>query len=115
MLARYFQRHGFVMDHLEIYAQRAEEGYCARIRYHRRWRHYRMEVRASDGLALADGPAAAQSPEADRGQGGPVLATPSCENVFAHTDVVNALAERARKPKYREKMPPLPTRLAPAP
>ena len=30
-------------------------------------------------------------------------------------DVVNALAERARKPKYREKMPPLPTRLAPAP
>lgn len=53
VLARYFQRHGFVMDHLEIYAQRAEEGYCARIRYHRRWRHYRMEVRASDGLALA--------------------------------------------------------------
>lgn len=53
VLARYFQRHGFVMDHLEIYAQSAEEGYCARIRYHRRWRHYQMEVRPSDGLALA--------------------------------------------------------------
>lgn len=30
-------------------------------------------------------------------------------------DVVNALAERAKKPKYREKMPAPPSRLAPVP
>jgi bifunctional DNase/RNase len=53
ILAQYFQRHGFVMDSLEIYADAGEQGYSARIRYHHRWRHYQMEVRPSDGLALA--------------------------------------------------------------
>lgn len=53
ILAQYFQRHGFVMDSLEIYADAGEQGYYARIRYHRRWRHYQMEIRPSDGLALA--------------------------------------------------------------
>jgi len=55
ILAQYFQRHGFVMDSLEIYGDAGAEaqGYCARLRYHRRWRHYQMEVRPSDGLALA--------------------------------------------------------------
>jgi bifunctional DNase/RNase len=53
IFAQYFQRHGFVMDSLEIYADAGEQGYCARIRYHQGRRHYRMEVRPSDGLALA--------------------------------------------------------------
>jgi len=41
------------MDGLEIYGQSAEFGYNARIKYHRRLRHFDMEVRPSDGLALA--------------------------------------------------------------
>ena len=53
ILASYFQRHGFTMDCLEIYGQTGEFGYNARIKYHRRLRHFDMEVRPSDGLALA--------------------------------------------------------------
>jgi bifunctional DNase/RNase len=53
ILASYFQRHGFNMDVLEIYEQSGEFGYNARIKYHRRLRHFDMEVRPSDGLALA--------------------------------------------------------------
>jgi bifunctional DNase/RNase len=53
ILASYFQRHGFTMDGLEIYGQSGEFGYNARIKYHRRLRHYDMEVRPSDGIALA--------------------------------------------------------------
>jgi hypothetical protein len=41
------------MDGLEIYGQSGEFGYNARIKYHRRLRHFDMEVRPSDGLALA--------------------------------------------------------------
>ena len=41
------------MDSLEIYGHSRESGYSARIKYHRRWRHFDMEVRPSDGLALA--------------------------------------------------------------
>jgi hypothetical protein len=52
-MASYFQRHGFAMDGLEIYGQSGEHGYNARIKYHRRLRHFEMEVRPSDGLALA--------------------------------------------------------------
>ena len=53
ILASYFQRHGFIMDSLEIYGHLGESGYSARIMYHHRRRHYDMEVRPSDGLALA--------------------------------------------------------------
>ena len=53
ILAIYFQRHGFNMDALEIYEQSGEFGYNARIKYHRRLRHFDMEVRPSDGIALA--------------------------------------------------------------
>jgi hypothetical protein len=53
ILASYFRRHGFIMDSLEIYGHAGESGYSARIKYHRRWRHFDMEVRPSDGLALA--------------------------------------------------------------
>jgi bifunctional DNase/RNase len=53
ILARYFVRHGFTMDSLEIYGYSGEYGYSASIKYHRWWRHYDMEVRPADGLALA--------------------------------------------------------------
>lgn len=53
ILASCFQRHGFTMDGLEIYGQSGDFGYNARIKYHRRLRHFDMEVRPSDGLALA--------------------------------------------------------------
>jgi bifunctional DNase/RNase len=53
ILAYYFHRHGFTMDALEIYGQAGEFGYNARIKYHRRLRHFDIEVRPSDGLALA--------------------------------------------------------------
>jgi bifunctional DNase/RNase len=53
ILASYFQRHGFSMDCLEIYGRSGDAGYNARIKYHRRLRHFDMEVRPSDGLALA--------------------------------------------------------------
>jgi bifunctional DNase/RNase len=53
ILASYFHRHGFTMDCLEIYGQSGEFGYNARIRYHRRLRRFDMEVRPSDGLAVA--------------------------------------------------------------
>jgi bifunctional DNase/RNase len=53
ILASYFHRHGFAMDGLEIYGHSGEFGYNAIIKYHRRLRHFDMEVRPSDGLALA--------------------------------------------------------------
>ena len=53
LLAKYFQRHGFTMDGLEIFDHSGEFGYNARLKYHRRLRHFDMEVRPSDGLALA--------------------------------------------------------------
>ncbi len=49
----FFLRHGFKMDRLEIYDCSAEFTFFARIKYHRRLKHFNMEVRPSDGLALA--------------------------------------------------------------
>ena len=46
-------RHGLKMDQLEIYDRSAEYHYFARIRYHKGWRRFYMEVRPSDGLAIA--------------------------------------------------------------
>jgi bifunctional DNase/RNase len=53
LLAETFLRHGFRLDRLEIYDRSDAHGYAARIRYHRRLRHFEMDVRPSDGLALA--------------------------------------------------------------
>jgi len=53
LLASTFLRHGLRMDRLEIYRHDEAHGYVARIRYHRGWRRYAMDVRPSDGLALA--------------------------------------------------------------
>ncbi|MBA7712901.1 hypothetical protein ES703_121892 [subsurface metagenome] len=47
------QRHGYKMDRLEIYDRLSQYIYLAGIRYHRGFRHFRMEIRPSDGLALA--------------------------------------------------------------
>lgn len=53
LLAGHFQRHGFRMDRLEIYGRRDAHLYAARIIYHRLWMRYILEVRPSDGLAMA--------------------------------------------------------------
>jgi bifunctional DNase/RNase len=53
LLVSTFLRHGFHLDRLEIYSRTEALGYAARLSYHRRWRRYEMEVRPSDGLALA--------------------------------------------------------------
>ena len=53
LLASTFLRHGLRMDRLEIYRHDESCGCAARIRYHRGWRRYAMDVRPSDGLALA--------------------------------------------------------------
>lgn len=53
LLASTFLRHGLRMDRLEIYRHEEAHGYGARVRYHRGRRRYQMDVRASDGLALA--------------------------------------------------------------
>ena len=53
LLASTFVRHGLRMDRLEIYRHEESCGCAARICYHRRFRRYAMEVRPSDGLALA--------------------------------------------------------------
>ncbi len=53
LLAMHFLRHGFSMDRLEIYGHSPQDCYRSRIVYHRRMRSFLMEVRPSDGLALA--------------------------------------------------------------
>jgi bifunctional DNase/RNase len=53
LLASTFLRHGFHMDRLEIYDYSEAQGYIARIRYHRGFRRYELDVRPSDGLAVA--------------------------------------------------------------
>ena len=53
LLASTFLRHGLRMDRMEIYRHDESCGYAARIRYHRGLRRYAMDVRPSDGLALA--------------------------------------------------------------
>ena len=53
LLVDTFLRHGFRIDCLEIHSRSEVDGCAARLRYHRRGRYYQLEVRPSDGLALA--------------------------------------------------------------
>jgi bifunctional DNase/RNase len=50
--AQLFARHSFRLVCFELYA-RSEEGYLGRILYRKGFRRYSMEVRPSDGIALA--------------------------------------------------------------
>jgi len=52
ILALMFRRHGFRVRHLEIYGT-TENSYLAKLIYRRRLRTYTIEVRPSDGIALA--------------------------------------------------------------
>lgn len=52
LFADFFRRHGFKMEHLMIYKQ-VEEKFYARIYYKKGFKKHSMEVRPSDGLALA--------------------------------------------------------------
>lgn len=52
LLAKMFQKHGFKLTAVEIYAC-VEEKQLARIRYRSRFASHEMEVRPSDGIAMA--------------------------------------------------------------
>jgi bifunctional DNase/RNase len=52
LLAEMFKRHKFRLDGFELYARDAES-FLGRLWYHRGLRRYSMEVRPSDGIALA--------------------------------------------------------------
>ena len=52
LLAKMFQKHHFRLTAVEIYAC-VEEKQLSRIRYRSRFASYEMEVRPSDGIALA--------------------------------------------------------------
>ncbi len=51
LIVRFFSRHGFKIEYLEIYAI-IENKYYARIWYKKGFKRYNMEIRPSDGLAL---------------------------------------------------------------
>lgn len=51
--SNFFSRHGFQMDRLEIYGQSVGYSYYSRLLYHGPGEAYSMEIRPSDGLALA--------------------------------------------------------------
>jgi bifunctional DNase/RNase len=52
LFAQLFARHAFRLLSFELYA-RGEDGYLGRLRYRKGFRTYFMEVRPSDGIALA--------------------------------------------------------------
>lgn len=52
ILAQMFERHGYTLDAVELYAL-SLEGVLARLVYHQRLRRWELEVRPSDGIALA--------------------------------------------------------------
>jgi bifunctional DNase/RNase len=51
LIVRFFCRHGFKIEFLEIYAF-IENKYYARLWYKKGFKRYNMEIRPSDGLAL---------------------------------------------------------------
>ncbi len=52
IMAKMFKRHGYVLDAVELYAL-SLDGVLARLVYHHRLRRWEMDVRPSDGIALA--------------------------------------------------------------
>ncbi len=52
LLSEFFIRHNFRLKNLIIY-KKMEDDYLAKIEYTKGLRHYKMEVRPSDGIALA--------------------------------------------------------------
>ena len=52
LLVQLFNQHGFKMEHVEIYDE-CNDIYFARIHYRKGKKRFMMEVRPSDGIALA--------------------------------------------------------------
>ena len=52
LFVQLFSRHAFRLQRFELYG-RGEDGYLGRLRYRKGFRSYSMEVRPSDGIALA--------------------------------------------------------------
>jgi len=52
ILAEFFQRHGFQMLYIEIYGV-LDHKHTARMLYRKGFKNYSMEIRPSDGIALA--------------------------------------------------------------
>ena len=52
IMAKMFERHGYILDAVELYAL-SLDGVLARLVYHHHLRRWEMEVRPSDGIALA--------------------------------------------------------------
>lgn len=52
LVAHLFLRHGYKLLRFELYAK-TEEGFLGRLRYRKGFRLYSMEVRPSDGIAMA--------------------------------------------------------------
>lgn len=52
LIGRFFEAHGFKLIALELYGV-LDDGYLARLRYKKGARWHEMEVRPSDGIALA--------------------------------------------------------------
>jgi len=53
VLTNFFIKHGFKVERLEIYDLAPDKGYFARLVYKKRFKRHCMEIRPSDGLALA--------------------------------------------------------------
>jgi len=52
LLAEFLRRHRFMLQSFELY-ERLDDGYLGRIRYRKGLKSFSMEVRPSDGIALA--------------------------------------------------------------
>ncbi len=52
LLAEFLRRHRFKLQSFELY-ERLEDGFLSRIRYRKGFKSFSMEVRPSDGIALA--------------------------------------------------------------
>ena len=94
LLTFLFNRHKFKMKSLEIYGV-VDEKHLARIHYTRGWRRYTVDVRPSDGVALA------------LRMGAPILGDPSLLNVCEgescpDTDILSSEILYL-EPDYREK------------
>ena len=85
LLAQFFKTHGFSMISLQFYAA-YEESYLAKVSYRKGLRRFEMEVRPSDGIALA------------MRLGAPMLAT---ESVFL-SETANRLFFTAGNPETAE-------------
>jgi hypothetical protein len=95
LLAFLFNRHGYRMKKLEIYGD-VDEKYFSRLHYTKGFRRYSVEVRPSDGIALA------------LRLGAPILGDPlllraPSGDVYKVTDEILSSEILYLEPEYKEK------------